>query len=90
MATAFVRHRVADYAAWRQVYEDFAPVQAAGGVIDKAVFRGREDPNELLVMHRFRTLSEAEAFIESSELRDAMESAGVLDTPQIELFEETD
>jgi Antibiotic biosynthesis monooxygenase. len=81
---------VADHAEWRQVYDDFAAVRAAGGVIDQAVFRSREDPNDLLVMHRFRTLSEAEAFIESSELRDAMDRAGVQGTPRIELFEETD
>lgn len=90
MATAFVRHRVADYATWRQVYDDFAAVQAASGVVDKAVFRGREDPNELLVMHRFRTLSEAEAFVDSSALHDAMDRAGVQGLPQVELYDEAD
>ncbi|HEX5494697.1 MAG TPA: antibiotic biosynthesis monooxygenase [Mycobacteriales bacterium] len=90
MATAFVRHRVADYATWRQVYDDFAAVQAASGVVSRAVFRGREDPNELLVMHRFRTLSEAEAFVESVALREAMDAAGVRGTAQVELYDEAD
>ena len=88
MATALVRQRVADYPTWRRVFDDFAAAHAAGGVVDRAVFRSREDPNELLVLHRFRTLAEAEAFIESTELRDAMHAAGVRGTPRVELFEE--
>jgi len=29
MATLFVRHQVADYAAWRRVYDEFAPTRNA-------------------------------------------------------------
>jgi hypothetical protein len=39
MTTMFVRHTVANYKAWRKVYDDFAPVQKAKGVTAQAVYR---------------------------------------------------
>ncbi|MGH2965751.1 MAG: hypothetical protein ACRDMH_10280 [Solirubrobacterales bacterium] len=34
--TAAIQHRVADYDAWRKVYDGFADVQNAGGVSEDA------------------------------------------------------
>jgi quinol monooxygenase YgiN len=89
MATMVVLHRVRDYGAWRRVYDDVAPMQKAGGVIEESVYRAKGDPNNVLVLHRFATMAEAEAFISSDELRGAMERAGVEGAPRIELYEET-
>ena len=38
MTIMFVRHTVANYKAWRKVYDDFAPVQKAKGVTAQAVY----------------------------------------------------
>ena len=46
MATIFVRHTVSNYAAWRKVYDDFAPVQKAKGVTAQAVYRSRRFTDE--------------------------------------------
>jgi hypothetical protein len=88
MTTVFVRHRVNDYAAWRKVYDDFAGFQDAGGVLEKAVYRSQADENDLLVMHRFASSAEAQTFLASAELKDAMVNAGVQGAPQIDVFDE--
>jgi heme-degrading monooxygenase HmoA len=89
MATTFVQHHVADYDAWRTVYDSVADLQTSGGVTDKAVYRGSEDPNSVLVMHRFGSTDQARAFFENPELRAAMQSAGVdMGTFRLELYEE--
>jgi quinol monooxygenase YgiN len=90
MATALIRHRVRDYDAWRKVYDSFAEFQAAGGVIEKAVYRTPADPNDVLVLHRFPTQRQAEDFVASTELRNAMQEAGVEGPPQIDIYDEAD
>jgi quinol monooxygenase YgiN len=89
MATSFVRQRVQDYDAWRRVYDEVAGMQQQGGVTDKAVYRDRDDANVVLVMHRFATMGEAEAFFASPDLRAAMQRGGVVGEPRIEYYEET-
>ena len=86
--TAAVRHKVADYDAWRTVYDGLADVQAKGGVTAKSVHRLVGDGDDLLVVHRFETLGEAEAFLSSDELRAGMQEAGVQGPPTIEIFQD--
>jgi hypothetical protein len=82
------RHHVKDYAAWRKVYDAFAPRQQSGGVTQQSVYQDASDPNDVLVLHSFADRATAEAFIHGPELRSAMENAGVDSAPRIELFEE--
>ena len=84
--TAVIRHRVSDYDAWRKVYDGFADVQKAGGVTHQSVHRANDDPNNVLVIHGFATVGDAEAFLAGDELRDAMQQAGVEGQPRIEVY----
>ena len=83
MATMFVRHTVADYAAWRRIFDDFAPTQKALGVTDKSVFQAADNANDITVTHDFATLDAARAFAGSAELKSAMQHAGVTSAPTI-------
>lgn len=88
MATIVVVHRVRDYDAWREAYDGFGDFQRSNGVIEESVHRAKDDPNNLLVLHRFNTMDEAESFVASSELRETMQAAGVEGEPQIEFYED--
>ena len=77
MTISFVLHRVADYDAWRRVYDSFGDAQRQGGVSGHAVYRAEGDPNNVLVMHQFGSSGEAHSFFESPDLRQAMQDAGV-------------
>lgn len=83
MTTMFVRHQVADFAAWRRVYDDFEPTRRSMGVTGHAVYRSDGDPGDLTVTHDFATAEAAKQFAESSALRDAMQQAGVVGEPTI-------
>ena len=89
MPLLVVLHQVADYNAWRQVYDQAEPLQSTGGVLDDSVFRMTDDPSHVLVLRRFASADEAEAFLASDEYRAAMARAGVRpDTLRVELFDE--
>jgi hypothetical protein len=83
MTTLFVRHTVADYAAWRRIFDSFAHTQKALGVIDKAVYQTADNANDITVTHDFATLESARDFAGSPELKAAMKDAGVTSAPTI-------
>ncbi len=83
MTTMFVRHTVTNYKAWRKVYDDFASVQKAKGVTAQAVYQAADNPNDITVTHDFATVEAAHAFVNSDELKSAMQNAGVVGAPTI-------
>ncbi len=88
MTLAIARHHVEDYAKWRKIYEDFALVQKAGGVLQESVYQDQDDANEVVVLHSFADRATADAFLGSAELRETMQRAGVVGRPRIEVFED--
>jgi len=82
MVRLFVRHPVADYAAWRQV-TDFDEERWGMGVTDHAVYQSIDDPNDVTAWHDFETREQAESFGSSDRLREVMTQAGVQGQPSI-------
>ena len=87
MAMTVVLHRVADYDAWRQVYDSVADMQKSGGVVAESVHRMAGDRDNVLVLHEFDTLEHARQFFADPEIEQAMQRAGVQGPPRIEFYE---
>ena len=79
----FVRHEIGDFAEWRSIYEGNESVRKKMGVVAQEIYRSVDNPNEVTVIHEFKTLEKARAWASSSELRAALRMAGVTGTPQI-------
>jgi uncharacterized protein (DUF1330 family) len=87
MAMTVVLHRVADYDAWRQVYDSVADLQKSAGVLTESVYRMAGDAQNVMVLHEFDTLDHAQAFFADPELKQAMQRGGVQGQPRIEFYE---
>ena len=88
---ALVRHHVADFDAWKEVYDAFAPVQAEHGVHAHQVLRSIENRNEVIVTHTFDSLEAARDFFAMPELKEGMSQAGVnADSVEISYFDEVE
>jgi hypothetical protein len=83
MVRLFVRHKVADYDAWRKVYDEFDEERRPMGVTEDAVFQSIDDPTDVTVWHDFANADEARAFVSSAALREAMQRAGVQGEPEV-------
>lgn len=83
MAISIVRHRVNDYAQWREAFDAFAPIREAGGERSAIVVQEESDPNDVTVIETWPSLEMAKRFIGSSELRSAMDHAGVVGAPVV-------
>ena len=79
----YIRHEVADYAAWRKAYNAFNATRRKLGVTGQAVYQSVDNANDVTVTHDFKTADKAKAFASSPDLKSAMEKAGVKGTPQI-------
>ena len=82
MVTMFVRHKVNDYANWKRVFDEFASVRKEKGVTAASVHRDANDPNTIIVTHRFKDMNAATAFVNSDDLKSAMMKAGVSGPPE--------
>jgi heme-degrading monooxygenase HmoA len=88
---AVVRHRVADFDAWKKMYDGFAPIQAEHGVQSHQVLRSIENPNDVIVTHTFDSPKTARAFFAMPELKDAMREGGVdADAVEISYYDEVE
>ena len=83
-----VNHDVADYDAWKQVFDDFD--KRGRGVTFHRVNRNVDDPNNITVVHGFESVEAARAFVADPELAAAMGRAGATSAPRIEIYEETE
>ena len=88
---ALVRHRVADFDAWKKVYDGFAPIQAEHGVQSHQVLRSIESPDDVIVTHTFESPETARAFFAMPELKETMRKAGVdADAVEISYYDEVE
>jgi hypothetical protein len=83
MFRLFVRHKVSDYAIWRNAYDGFESARIKLGAKGHAVYRDVEDGNDVTAWHDFDSLESAKAFAASDELKSAMKGAGVTGVPTI-------
>lgn len=90
MATMVTQHEVGEYQSWRGVYDEVAGLRSQHGCTAERVWRAPEDPNNVLVLHEFPTLAQAQAFLTDPGLKDAMGRASVAGPPRIELWEDVD
>ena len=89
MTTVAVRHRVADYDTWKLGYDDHGVARKELGCTGDMLLRDASDPNEVLVLTFWPTAADAQAFATDPRLPEAMQKAGVVNEPRIEIYEET-
>ncbi len=89
MAHAIFRHKVSDYGKWRSVFDDFLKVRRDAGEVSSRVFRMADDPNNIVVFQEWDSLDNIRKFVESTELKSAMQQAGVLEPPDVYFLNET-
>ena len=77
------RHKVADFAKWKPVYDAHLSARGKAGLKEEHLFRNADDPNEVLLLFAVEDFNKAKAFTASDDLRQAMEKAGVTDKPDL-------
>ena len=82
MATVFVRHKVADYAAWKPVYDADLPRRNAAGLKEVGIYRESGDENMVLLIWEVENPEVMTEMLQSEDLAEKMKEAGVLTKPE--------
>ena len=89
MPAMLIRQRVSDYHAWKRVFDEHEFDRKANGCQGVQILRNAADPKETLILLVWDDLLRALLFLQSDDLRDSIDQAGVIDTPDIWLLEES-
>ena len=70
-------HEVADYPAWKTIFDDAAPIRKEAGELSYQVLKYESDPNKIVHFSAWKSLANAKAFFESPRLVEIRKQAGV-------------
>jgi len=78
MTYLFCKHKVAEYARWRRVFDSHAEAQHESGLHVLHVLRAADDPNLIVMLFRVDDVAKARAFTEAPSARETGDEAGVI------------
>ena len=87
MALAITHHKVADYDAWRPVYDADREARNSAGVKELGVYRSVQDPNDVYLLFEVSDVEAFQKFGQSPELAEKMREGGVIGMPEFALVE---
>lgn len=77
MPHVLIIHEVADYPAWKKIFDQAADIRQAAGEISYQVLRCEGNPNRVVHFSVWTSLDDARRFFESPELVQIRQDAGV-------------
>jgi hypothetical protein len=83
MVKMYVRHKVADFAKWKTVYDGHDATRKKFGVKKEEVFANLKNSKDILGVMEWENKEQAKNFIENSDIKEAMKEAGVIGAPEI-------
>ena len=89
MTFILIKHRVTDYSNWKPVYDDTQEMAKTMGQLSSRSFREESDSNLVTVLTEFDSLEHGQQFMNSNELKEAMQKAGVDGKPEIHFLSES-
>jgi quinol monooxygenase YgiN len=77
MPYVLIIHEVADYAAWKQIFDGAADLRRDAGERSYQVLKYASDPNKIVHFSVWTSIADAQRFFESSQLVKIRAEAGV-------------
>jgi heme-degrading monooxygenase HmoA len=90
MPSLLIRHHVADYPAWKAVFDEHESTRRANGSRGGWLFHDTADPHEVLVLLTWDDVERARLFADSDDLREAIAQGGVTNRPEIRVLEDVE
>lgn len=88
MTHVLIRHKVSSYEDWKKVFDDFAENRKNSGELSYQVLQQEEDSDSLYLMFKWDGEEKAKAFLESPQLKEAMQKGGVTEAPEVHFLNE--
>jgi hypothetical protein len=93
MATLHIEHPISDFGTWKAAFDQFAEARAKSGVRGHRILRPVDDACYVVVDLDFRTVAEAEGFLDFLRTRvwtSTVNAPALTGTPQTRILEPAD
>jgi quinol monooxygenase YgiN len=88
MVHVLVHHKIADYNRWKATFDSDLTARKRAGEIGFRVFYNAEDAHDIFLLSDWESVEEVRNFMNSKELKDRMQQAGVQGAPEIRYLED--
>jgi len=88
MVHVLIRHKVADYNRWKEAFDSHLTARKRAGETGSHVYHNLDDPRDIFVLLHWQTVEEARKFMNSDELRQRMQAAGVQGSADVQYLED--
>jgi len=88
MITVLIHHEIADYAAWKTLFDSAYDWRRKNGERNCRIFRSAGNVNDLTLLFEWESLEKARTFMASEELKARMAGAGVKGAPRVDFLTE--
>jgi heme-degrading monooxygenase HmoA len=88
MTNVLVRYQVANYYAWRAVFDAALESRHRHGEVSCRIFHAAGDADDLILFFEWDSLERARAYFASEEMKAQLEKAGVEGPPRVEFATE--
>lgn len=90
MTTVLIKHPVQDYDKWKNAFDAFIDNRKAGGEKSYHIYRTINNQSNVIILFEWDNTENAITFLQSDDLKIAMQQAGVAGPPEINIMETAD
>ena len=83
MTYMLCRHKVADYAHWKNAFDSSSTAQHNAGLKLELLWCGIDDPNEVFMLFEVEDVTKARAYVTSPVIFDARQKTGIFNKPKV-------
>jgi len=88
MVHVLVRHKVADFTRWKELFDSHLSARKQAGELDFHLFQSVNDPREITLLLDWDSVEHARQFMGSDDLKTKMQQAGVMGAPDVQYLED--
>ncbi len=90
MPYLLIRHKIEDFSKWKPVFDEHTSARQAAGSKGGHLFLNIDDNNEIVILLEVDDVEKTRQFMQSDDLREAMQQSGVADEPDVYFLDEVD
>lgn len=86
MVTIVISHKVRNFDEFKKAFDEHEKMRVKEGIKITGLYCAADNKNQVTAISEAATVESAKAFISSSDLKAAMERAGVTSEPEIKIL----
>jgi heme-degrading monooxygenase HmoA len=84
MTATIFQAKVRDYSTWKKAFDSMQDIRTSKGAITDHIYRDADDPNKIIAILKWSSISNARSYFSSAEFKAALAKSGTEGQPILE------